>query len=471
MTVARPLALFLTLAAALVTPARGARTVYPAPDGEPRSSLFTVAIDGHDAFVYPAKVSVADEAMRAKVVDDFKHFGDQHADAAFVAFDLDATAPADVVVMCPDDVRDAKVLPASANVTADLVDARHVRLHVTAASNLTLEINGDTVRSLHLFANPPERDVPSPTDANVIYFGPGVHEIAEPIDVPAGKTLYLAGGAVLRATSSRREPIVKLHGSKPALRGRGVIDAGACAIHSRNVVAVLDAQDATVEGVVLLDAPTFHLPVRRSDRVAIQDVKILGFRANSDGIDVCNSRDVSVHDCFVRTADDLVVVKTDAGQGDARRLDVRRCVLWNAFAHALSIGAELREPVSDVTFADCDVIHDVGREWTLRIFHCDDALIERVRFGDIRVAESRKLISLWIGEAVWSRAPARGHIEGVTFEHVACDGGPARIDLHGFDAEHAIRGVTFDQVTVAGHAIGEADVERNAFVSDVSVRP
>jgi hypothetical protein len=37
------------------------------------------------------------------------------------------------------------------------------------------------------------------------------------------------------------------------------------------------------------------------------------------------------------------VVKTDRGQGDARRIVARDCVLWNEVAHALSIGAELRE--------------------------------------------------------------------------------------------------------------------------------
>jgi polygalacturonase len=83
--------------------------------------------------------------------------------------------------------------------------------------------------------------------------------------------------------------------------------------------------DILVEGVILRDASTWAVPVRGSDRVTIRNVKVLGCRANSDGIDVCGSRDVTVEDCFLRTLDDLVVVKTDRGAGRAGRNVVRRC--------------------------------------------------------------------------------------------------------------------------------------------------
>ena len=71
-------------------------------------------------------------------------------------------------------------------------------------------------------------------------------------------------------------------------------------------------------------------------------------------------------------------------------------MLWNQVAHALSVGAELREDVDDVLFTDCDVIHDQGREWSLRLFHCDAAQITNIRFEDIRIEEAKKCISVWI---------------------------------------------------------------------------
>ena len=178
-------------------------------------------------------------------------------------------------------------------------------------------------------------------------------------------------------------------------------------------------------------------------------MKILGYRANSDGIDICNSRDVTVEDCFIRTLDDLIVVKTDRGAGEAQRIVARNCVLWNEVAHALSVGAELRENVDDVLFTDCDVIHDKGREWTLRVYHCDSARITNIRFENLRIEESPRLISLWIDKAFWTRDEQRGHIDGVVFRNIAAQAA-SRIELKGFDAEHAVDNVLFHHVTLGG---------------------
>ena len=57
------------------------------------------------------------------------------------------------------------------------------------------------------------------------------------------------------------------------------------------------------------------------------------------------------------------------GPGSRRSASYRgqKLLLWNEVAHALSAGAELRENVDDVLFTHCDVIQDLGWEWTLRV--------------------------------------------------------------------------------------------------------
>jgi hypothetical protein len=199
-------------------------------------------------------------------------------------------------------------------------------------------------------------------------------------------------------------------------------------------------------------------------------VKLLGYGVNSDGIDICNSRDVTVERCFIRTLDDLIIIKTDARQGQARRIVARDCVLWNEVAHALSIGAELRENVDGVLFANCDVIHDKGREWTLRVYHCDSARISNVRFENIRIEESPRLISLWIGKAFWTRDDARGHIDGVMFNDIRATAQPPRVELTGFDETHAVENVVFQDVMVNGQPLSPEQVRTNAFVRAVTVR-
>lgn len=154
-----------------------------------------------------------------------------------------------------------------------------------------------------------------------------------------------------------------------------------------------------------------------------------------------------------------------------KNIVARNCVLWNEVAHALSVGAELRENVSDVLFADCDVIHDKGREWTLRVYHCDSATISNIRFENIRIEESKRLISAWIGKAVWSRDDQRGHIRDVTFKNIQVAGDAPRIELKGFDREHVVEGVLFENVRLSGRPLSANDVKSNEFVREIRVQP
>ena len=149
----------------------------------------------------------------------------------------------------------------------------------------------------------------------------------------------------------------------------------------------------------------------------------------------------------------------------------KNCVLWNEVAHALSIGAELRENVDDVLFTDCDVIHDLGREWTLRVYHCDAARISNIRFENIRIEETRRLISLWIGKAVWTRDEARGHIDNVVFKDIRAVGKEPRVEFTGFSETNVIENVTLTNVAINGKPLKPEAIKSNAFVRNVKVLP
>lgn len=460
--------------------AEGRVIVYPAPAGELLSSDYHVSVGGHEAPVYRAKVAPADAAQRWKAMDDKTNSADFFDMAAFASFDMEGAVTVSVTV--DREVTAAKVLPSSTGITP-VIRGRSVSFTVASPANLTVEINGEWVKSLHLFVNPLETDVPKPDDPNVIYFGPGVHEVSHLV-IGDNKTVYVAGGAVVRAAIKLGEkfsistysglrnyaPTFELRGRNITFRGRGVIDAGGCTTHARHMVFV-QGSDIRLEGVILRNSSSWTIPIRRSDRVTVGNVKLLGYRANTDGIDICNSRDVTVENCFIRTLDDLIVVKSDKGQGEVKRIVARGCVLWNQVAHALSVGAELRDNVDDVLFTDCDIIHDQGREWSLRIFHCDAARVSHVRFENIRVEEARRCISVWIGKAVWSRDPDRGHIQGVSFENIQVSGNPIKVELTGADEGHGIEDVLFQNVRFNGKPLARDEIKLNAFVENLVVRP
>jgi Glycosyl hydrolases family 28 len=454
----------------------GSVRIYPAPEGEELSKDFSVKVEGKDTPVYQAKVAPANPALRWKAMDDKAHSADYFERAAFAYFDMQG--PVAITVSCPELIQSVKVLPSALKITPAF-GGKSLTFHLAEPRHLTLELNGSWVGALHLFANPPEADAPKPGDPNVIYFGPGIHEVSHLL-VTNHQTVYLAGGAVVHGVIRTNEPFnissysglrnysptFLLQGNHIQFRGRGILDGSLCSTHARHLVQV-EGQDILLEGVILRDSSTWNLPIRRSDRVTVRNLKLLGYRANSDGIDICNSRDITVEDCFIRTLDDLIVIKTDQGQGQARHIVARNCVLWNEVAHALSVGAELRENVDDVLFANCDVIHDLGREWTLRVYHCDSGRVTHVRFEDIRVEESSQLISLWIDKAFWTRDNERGHINGVSFKNIRAFADPARVELHGFDEAHTIENVLFDDVLVNENPLSPANVKTNAFVRNL----
>ena len=454
--------LWQTIAAA----GNAAVNVAAAVAGEELSHDYSVMVEGKAVPVYVAKVAPADPARRWKAMDDKVRSADFFDTAAFASFDM--TGPVKVTVTCAKPITTARILPASWQIVP-LIQGKSLTLTLKEPRPVTIEVNGNWVGVLHLFADPPEAAAPRPDDPNVIYFGPGVHRIGS-LQVGDGKTVYLAAGAVVKGTAYGRRPVITLAGKNIVLRGRGILDGGLCPTHSRHLL-LLRGEDITVEGIVLRDSSIWNIPIRQSQRVTVRNVKVLGYRANSDGIDICNSRDVHVEGCFLRTLDDLIVVKTDKGQGESRRIVAKDCVLWNEVAHALSVGAEIRENVDDVLFSNCDVIHDQGREWTLRVFHCDSAHVSNVRFEDIRVEESRKLISLWIGKRIWTRDAERGHIQGVTFKNIRATAAPLRVELVGSDETHAVEDVLFQDVVVNGKPLTVANVKGNAFARKIRVQP
>ena len=453
--------------------------VYPAPKGEALSRAYRVSVAGRQVPVYTAKVGAADNVRRFKAVDDLMHSSDYYDNAAFCYFDMQGSATVTVSIDKP--VKSAKILPASAGIKATL-NQKSITFKVSSPKNLTIEINGEWVKSLHIFVNPIETNIPKRTDPNVIYFGPGIHEVSNLV-VGDNKTVYVAGGAIIRAVVGKNEtfgiepsglrnysPTFLLAGRNIKFRGRGILDASTLPTHARNFM-MLKGSNIDLEGVIFKNSSGWTVPVRQSSNVNINNIKLLGYRANTDGIDICNSQNVTVQNCFVRTNDDLIVIKAWEGEGSVNHIVVKNCVLWNQLAHALNIGAELRENVSDVLFTNCDIIHDQGREWSLRIFHSDASLVSNIRFENLNIEESRQFISLWTGKNVHSLNQGLGSIRDVSFKNIKVKGAPLAIDLVGGSQDRGISNVSFSNVWTNNNRLSLNQVRANAFVKGVSVMP
>jgi hypothetical protein len=452
---------------------------YPAPQSAVLSHRYKVSIGSKVVDVYTVKVAAADNTRRFRAVDDLMHSADYFDTAAFCYFSVRRKSLISIGVN--QDIHKVKVLPSSFGIKT-IIKQHKILFEIQPGQNLTVEINNDIVHSLHIFADKIEPNPPKAGDKNVIYFGPGTHKITSMI-IGDYKTVYIAGGAVIQAVVGNDEkfttepsglknypPTFILAGRHIKFEGSGIIDASACTTHARNLLSIYKSHNVELNGIIIVNSSGWTVPIVQSDSVKINDIKILGYRANTDGIDICNSRNVMVDNCFIRTNDDLIVVKTWENQGVADHILITHCVLWNQLANALSLGAELRENVNDVVFANCDIIHDTGREWSLHIFQCDGSTISNIRFENINIEESRQFISIWIGKAGPSLNNSLGVINNVVFKNIKAFGNPLGMELIGGDSNHKINNILFTRVLINNNPVSKDNIRINSYVKNIVIK-
>lgn len=120
------------------------------------------------------------------------------------------------------------------------------------------------------------------------------------------------------------------------------------------------ANDIQMIGTKIINPCEWAVITYRSNQVLLSNVDVYGYRQNSDAFDICNSQNVTVQDCFVRTGDDAFCIKTLGGPDDASsyatNITVQNCYAWASKARAFGIFGEVNLPISNVTFKNCGVL-------------------------------------------------------------------------------------------------------------------
>lgn len=430
-------------------------TITAAPSGEARFEGYRLRVDGAEVPLYACRVS----AMPFNQVwPGYQRPLDQTELAGFAYWDM--AAPVRVEIDCPDSPQTVAVRPSHLGIVPE-VKGKRISFALAAPRPLVVEIDGPH-QVLHLFASEPEANAPSPDAPNVRYFGPGVHHPGR-IQLDSGQSVYLAAGAVVYGAvhAEGRDNI--------RISGRGILDQSPFERgKGGGSVRLTDCSNVTIEGIVMRDPDVWCCSLFGCRDVVIRNIKLVGlWRYNADGIDVCNSQNVIVEDCFVRAFDDALVVKGLKHRGDkpVGNVTFRRCVVWCDWGRAMEIGAETCAPeIADIAFLDCDIVRTT--HIALDIQHGDRALVRNVRFEDIRVELPEPnprpalqkdrderyqpgtgflphLAVVVIHGTNYSQDKERGRVQNVAFRNISIQA--ARMPdsfLRGFDDQHTVDGVT-----------------------------
>ncbi len=353
-------------------------TTWAAPAGEKLFEGYALKVNGQAVPIYACRVS----AMPFNQVwPGYQRPLDQTELAGFAYWGMSGAVQVEVTSNRP--FRSVVVRPTSRGIRPT-VQGQRVRFRLLQPGQVTVELDGPH-QALHLFADPPEAEIPKAGDPNVLYFGPGIHRTSR-IQLRPGQTIYVAGGAVVYTA-------IEGHGvSGVRIFGRGIIDSSELARgQGGGSIRLSDCSGVKVEGVILRDPPEWCLSVFGCRNLAISGVKLIGlWRYNSDGIDICNSQDVTIRDSFIRSFDDSIVLKgvkwkeEPYDQQPVRKIRASNLVVWCDWGRALEIGAETSAPeIADVVFRDIDVIRTT--HIAMDIQHGDRAAVHDIRYEDVRV--------------------------------------------------------------------------------------
>lgn len=441
--------------------------VYPAPAGVGLNDTFSVAVrvpggEWHKLDVYDVRVDL----------QTLSH-------ASFAYFDFSGQAEVRVTHNRVH-VQLAEIRPVSCQL--------HPRMNKQATDtftftldrprNLSIEVNGDRLHNLHLFANPIETDIPSPTDTNVIYFGPGLfspkpatnHQV---IRVGSGKTVYLAGGSVVQGII-----VTEKGATNVVIRGRGILDTsrwndpkGICIRGHDWQTSSINLEWTTnvlVEGIILKQHVDFAVKGGGVDNATIDNVKSFSSQEWGDGIDMKASQHVKIRNCFLRTSDDCVAVYGSRGgfHGGSSDWDVADSVLWADKAHAIMIGVHGDyegdgDVIENLRFHNIDVLESkefATNYWgALKITCGDKNTVRNVDFDNIRVEHIREaggyLIGITFGYFEPSTTLGR-LIENIHFKDISYNGQAG--SLISGSLGHPIKGVTFENLVINGERIEDA---------------
>lgn len=321
----------------------------------------------------------------------------------------------------------------------------------------------------------------SGSSKNILYFPPGKYLTGE-LFIKSNMTVYLEGGAVLygsdntadfnsgsggMSTEGMQHSLIRFLNCKNAsLIGRGVLEGNGKLIRSKGfnacVVKMDESTNILVDGVIARNSSYWNTLPYRSDSVTIKNYKVINCRPtskdynNTDGVDFDECTNSSLYNAFLYCGDDPMAVKNEflTWNGkptmNIKNIHHEKVVTYSNSA-SCKIGTKtMGKSMSNVTFKDIDIIK-AGRAMVIDAI--DNAVIENIRFEDIRVEAAGVLIDIQnTSKPSWRTTVNQCVVKNTYITNVASDANSS-ISLKGISSQYPIDGVHFFNFKILGKEI------------------
>jgi hypothetical protein len=339
--------------------------------------------------------------------------------------------------------------------------------------------------TLHLFANSIDKDAPGNARKDLIFFGPGYHKLKNPLSVPTGTNIYIAGGAVVDGNIELR------NNQGSSIKGRGILMS---TLPGGLVLGTSHSSDIKLEGIIVCSHrnPGWTVGFHQVSNANVENLKIFSPRyASTDGFDISNSNNIRIRNCFVRTCDDAIAIKGLGKEMPANcppneHLFFDNLQLWNDCNNAMCLGAETRaSKYENIHFRNIDVIfsyddkyhhEELDERSVMSIVSLEGTYFKNITWENIRVNRCERLICLTFKDQFWFGSikgdqSTEGRIKDVVFKNVTVESNSGssianEILLNGWYKENSpakkIDNVTFENVIVEGKLISnEKNIKTN----------
>ena len=370
-------------------------------------------------------------------------------------------------------------ITAAATITSSIIRPKRLGIVGTRNGNkltftlpgpqkLLIEING--YHHFCFFANPLEVNPPQQGAAGVTYYGPGA---ANPgtITLSSNQTVYIAGGAVVTARISGSSV------QNVKVVGRGILQGS---------VRVTGATNMVFDGIIVYNTgSSWTNTLTECNHSAYRNVKVISFPIpwGTDGINPVACTYFAIDDCFIRTGDDCIAIKSwPSTRQSTDSITVTNCIsagIGNNDGTTLGYELETAE-VKNVLVKNCDFLYSRGGGATgghsgFSVICDGPATVSNIRFEDIRCEEHVEVRSLELivtHGTMWGSSTAGqiGHINGVYIKNCSWDNTSTPLKITGYDATHMVENVTFDHCTVGGKPLkstADANFDINQFTRNI----
>ena len=460
---------------------RSKTVLYSAPEQEKKSDDFEMFVDGKPAFVYQARVS---RLPVNQIWPGYQRPVSQTEIASFAYFDLKGKA--EIRINTREEIKTLDIRPKEYGI-APTCEGKTIKIKISKPCQFVVEVNGYH-RALHIFANPIEAFGINKEDPKVHYFGPGVHE-AGIIKLCSNETVFIDGGAIVYGV------IASENARNIKILGRGILDASKIARNGApNMISMKNVTKACISGIILRDPHEWTVVPNNSDSITIDNIKLIGlWRYNSDGIDIVNSKNITIRNTFIRAFDDNIAIKGLKGAYDEKHniienIAVDHCVLWNDWGRPIELGLEtVVDTMRNIVFSHCYVPHftwiaidiqngDRGyvKDVNFENISIEDPILDSITIGTTPMdkKELGKTIELIIkGFDWWTTDTLRGNICNIHFNNIRYNSkNPTFVNMVGYDSTHLVNKIFIKDYFINGSKVTDQNsIRKNGFVKNVFI--